>query len=184
MLALTASQAAREVILQDAIQRDLAAARRAYLLEILWHERYLTRRQLIVRLEGHLGRGCFGLLAWEDNFYRDLRVVKRALQAAGYSLRYSRKTRRSGYYLDGQPAISHELAQIVRTTIAQVDPNQIEVLRRLTPAQRFCLGCSVSDAARNVVAYRLRLRQPELNPSQANFLTLQKRGDQRHQKYE
>ena len=121
-----------------------------------------------------MGRDCFGVSAWEDNFYRDLRVVKQALNAAGYHLQYSRTGQRPGYYLEGQPVISDELAQILKNSAAQVDPNQIAVIRRLTPAQRFRLGCSISDAARNVVAYRLRLRQPELTLSQANYLALQK----------
>jgi hypothetical protein len=174
MFTLTAPQGAKELILHDAIQRDLPTARRALLLEILWHERYLTRLQLIVRVEGHLGRGCFGLSAWEDNFYRDLRVVKQALKTGGFQLQYSRKRQRPGYYLKGQPVISDELAQILKNSAAQVDPNQIAVLRRLSLAQRFRLGCSISDAARKVVVYRIRLRQPELTLSQANYLALQK----------
>lgn len=174
MIALTVPQPAREVILRDSIQRDLPTARRALLLEILWHERYLTRAQLIARVEGHLGHGCFGASAWEDNFYRDLRVVKQAFEAAGFRLAYSRSAAHPGYYLEGQPAVSEELAEILRKTAAQVDPNQIAVLRRLSPAQRFRLGCSVSDAARKVVAYRIRQRHPELTPDQANILALQK----------
>jgi len=34
---------AKEIIFQDAIQRDITTARRSALLEILWNERYLTR---------------------------------------------------------------------------------------------------------------------------------------------
>ena len=45
-----------ETLLQDAIDRDPVTARRAHLLKILLHERYLTRRQLIVRVEGLLGK--------------------------------------------------------------------------------------------------------------------------------
>lgn len=173
MVTSTAPQIAREVILRDAIQRDLPTARRALLLEILWHERYLTRAQLIVRVEGHLGRGCFGASTWEDTFYRDLRVVKQAFRAAGLRLQYSRNSHQPGYYLKDQPAISEELAEILRHTAAQVDPNQIAILHRLTPAQRFRLGCSISDAARRVVAYRIRLRRPDLTSNQAAFLALQ-----------
>ena len=73
---------AQEVILQDAIQRDLPTARRAALLEILWHERYLTRAQLMARVGLQLGKHCFGTSAWEDTFYRDMHVVKQAFKAA------------------------------------------------------------------------------------------------------
>ena len=79
MVKLTAPMQAREILLQDAIERDPVTARRSLLLEILWHERYLTREQLIVRVEFQLGRNCFGFSAWEDNFYRDLRIIKRAI---------------------------------------------------------------------------------------------------------
>jgi hypothetical protein len=64
MLTLTLLQKDTDVVLQDAIQRDLRTARRALLVEILWQERYLTRAQLIVRVEGRLGGGCFGDAAW------------------------------------------------------------------------------------------------------------------------
>lgn len=184
MVCFSAPFAAKEVIFQDAFQRDLLTARRALLLETLWRERYLTRAQLIVRVEGRLGRGCFGASAWADAFYRDLRVVKQALNAAGFQLQYSRNAQRPGYYLKNQPTISEELADILRNTAAEVDPNQIAVLRRLSPAQRFQLGCSVSDAARQVVAYRIRQQQPELTPSQANFLAVQKGQGLSHKSHE
>ncbi|MEA3351230.1 MAG: hypothetical protein U9Q82_11455, partial [Chloroflexota bacterium] len=77
---------AQNIILHDAVERDIVTARRKCLLEILWHERYLTRSGLIARVEAELVKGCFGKSAWEDVFYRDMRVVKKAFQAAGYEL--------------------------------------------------------------------------------------------------
>jgi len=68
---------ALETLLQDALGRDPVTARRAHLLKILLHERYLSRQQLTVRVEGLLGKGCFGESAWEDTFYRDMRIVKK-----------------------------------------------------------------------------------------------------------
>jgi hypothetical protein len=73
----------KNVILHDAIQRIATTARRAALLEILWNERYLTRSQLTARVELRLGRGCFGSSAWQDTFYRDMRIVKHAFEAGG-----------------------------------------------------------------------------------------------------
>ncbi len=143
-----------ETLLQDAIVRDPATARRAALLKILIDERYLTRQQLITRVEGVLERGCFGVSAWEDVFYRDIRVVKRALLAAGNRLCYSRSRQQPGYYLDGQPSVSTELADIIRHSVEEADPAQFDIFQLMTPAQRFYLGCSVTDAARNAVAYR------------------------------
>lgn len=165
---------AQNVILQDAIQRDLTTARRAALLEIIWHERYLTRTQLIVRVELRLGKNSFGTSAWADTFYRDMHVVKRALKAAGYTLLYSRGKWQPGYYLQGQSALSPELRQILRSAVAEVDQRQINIFNQLSPADRFHQGCSISDTARQVVAYRIRQENPQLSPAEANRIALQR----------
>ncbi|MBE0669244.1 MAG: hypothetical protein IH588_01540 [Anaerolineales bacterium] len=163
-----------DVILNDAMQRDITTARRVTLLQILWNERYLTRAQLIVRTEYRLGRNCFGTSAWEDTFYRDMRVVKQAFQAAGYVLEYSRDRKNKGYYLKGQPALSPEFRQMVKASAEEVDQRQINIYRRLSAADRFRQGCSISDTARNVVAYRIRQENPELTVLEAHRLALQR----------
>ena len=163
---------AQEILLQDAAQRDRATARRGCLLHILWRERYLTRQQLIVRVEGLLGRGCFGDSAWEDTFHRDMRLVCQAFKAAGYQLAYSRRPTRPGYYLVGQPTLHPDLARTLAGSIAEVDPAQIAIFRRMSPQERFRLGASISDTARKVVAYRLQQRNPNLSPEEANRMAL------------
>lgn len=165
---------AQEILLQDAIQRDLTTARRASLLQILWHERYLTRSQLMARVGIRLGKNCFGTSAWEDTFYRDIRVVKHAFKAAGYALSYSRSKHQTGYYLKDQPALSSELRQVLRSSAAEVDQRQIEIYQRLSPADRFHQGCSISDTARKVVAYRIRQENPNVSAEQANRMALQR----------
>ena len=178
MIKSTSYTKARELILQDAIQRDLTTARRVALLEILWHERYLTREQLIARVGLRLGKNCFGTSAWEDTFYRDMRLVKQAFKAAGYSLSYSRNKLQTGYYLQGQPALSPELQQILHSSAAEVDQRQIDIYRRLSPADRFRQGCSISDTARKVVAYRIRQENPNLSIEEANRMALQRAYEQ------
>jgi hypothetical protein len=168
------SPKSNEVLLQDAIQRDLTTARRASLLQILSKERYLTRTQLIARVELRLGKNCFGTSAWEDTFYRDMRVVKRAFQAAGYQLEYSRNKEQPGYYLRGQPALSPEFRQIVKSSAMEADPQQIDIYRKLAPATRFRQGSGISDAARNVVAYRIRQENPELTVEESIRMALQR----------
>jgi hypothetical protein len=168
------SRTAMEVILQDAIQRDITTARRATLLQILWNERYLTRAQLIVRVAYRLGRNCFGTSAWEDTFYRDMRVVKQAFQAAGYVLEYSRNTEQPGYYLRGQPALSPEFQQMVKASAAEADQRQVDIYHQLSSVARFRQGCAISDTARKVVAYRIRQDNPELTPQEANQIALQR----------
>jgi len=161
---------AREVIIQDAIQRDMATARRFALLNLIWNERFLTREQLVARIELKLGKNCFGRSAWEDNFYRDMRVVKQAFHATAYQLAYSRSKQLSGYYLVDQPPLSPLLKKILSSISSEVDPRQIEIYHRLSPADRFRQGCAVSDAARRVVAYRIRQQNPGMDLTEANKL--------------
>ena len=155
MTKLTLPIAIKDAILHDAIERDITTARRFALLEILWNERYLTRAQLIARVELRLGKNCFGIAAWEDTFYRDMRFTKQAIEAAGYRLLYSRKRLQPGYYLHGQPLLLSEIKQVLKTSAAEVDQRQIDIYRKLTFAERFYQGCSISDTARKVVAYRI-----------------------------
>ena len=162
------------VLLQDAIERDITTARRAALLHILWNERYLTRSQLIARVEYRLGRNCFGVSAWEDIFFRDMRVVKQAFQAVGLVLDYSRKKENGGYYVREQEALSLEFKQMIKAGAAEVDQRQLDIYRKLSAATRFKQGCAISNTARNVVAYRIRQENPKLTPQEAQKLALQR----------
>lgn len=171
---LTVSRKAVETILRDAIQRDITTARRAALLLILWNERYLTRAQLIARVEYRLGGNCFGISAWEDTFYRDMCVVKQAFLAAGCDLEYSRKKERPGYYVKGQPELSPEFSQMIKASASEVDPRQIAIYHRLSAAERFRQGCAISDTARKVVAFRIRQENPELSEQESNRIALQR----------
>lgn len=173
MTLLPASRAIN-VLLQDAIERDITTARRAALLHILWNERFLTRFQLIARVEYQFGRNCFGVLAWEDTFFRDMRVVKRAFQAVGLVLDYSRKKEKRGYYVREQEALSLEFKRMIKAGAAEVDQRQIDIYRKLSPAARFKQGCAISNTARNVVAYRIRQENPKLTPQEAQKLALQR----------
>lgn len=166
---------AANVLLEDAMKRDRPTARRVALVEILLQERYLTREQLIVRVEGKLGKGCFGDTAWEDTFYRDMQVAKRTLRVVGYQPAYSRSSKRPGYYLRNQALIGSELTAILDGCVAEVDSSQIEILKKLTFGQRFQQGYSASNLARNVVAYRIQQRNPKLSTVEAQRLAIQER---------
>ncbi len=174
MISSLPSRKAIAVLFHDAMQRDLTTARRSALLQILWNERFLTRPQLIARIEYQLGKKCFGVDAWEDTFYRDIRVVKQAFLAAGLILEYSRDKNRSGYYIREQNALSLEFAKLVKASVAEVDQRQIDIYRRLSPAARFRQGCAISDTARNVVAFRIRQENPSLTEQEASQLALQR----------
>lgn len=174
MIALTPSKKATEVLLHDAVQRDITTARRAALLHILWNERFLTRSQLIARVEYQLGKHCFGVSAWEDAFYRDVRVVKQSFLAAGLTLEYSRDKNHPGYYIREQGGLSPEFINMLKASAAEVDQRQIDIYRRLSPAARFRQGCAISDTARNVVAFRIRQEDPSLTVQEAHRLALQR----------
>jgi hypothetical protein len=174
MIRLSLPTVMKDAILQDAIQRDITTARRVALLVILWNERYLTRSQLIARVELRLGKNCFGISAWKDTFYRDMRFVKQAFEAAGYRLLYSRNKQQPGYYLDGQPPLSSEIQQVLKGSAAEVDQRQIDIYCKLSFAERFYQGCSISDTARKVVAYRIRQENPKLSLVEANRMALQR----------
>lgn len=134
----------------------------------MWQERFLTREGLVARVEGEIGKACFGVSAWKDTFSRDMRVVKRALQAAGYQLVYRRSQKRRGYEILNQPPVSDELAKILAGATAEVDPAQIAVLRSLQATERFRLGSSMSDTARIAVSHRIHRRDPVLSQVEAN----------------
>ena len=144
------------------------------MLDLLWNERFLSREQLIARVELKIEKNCFGRSAWKDTFYRDMRLVKLALRAAGFQLAFSRSKHRCGYYLVDQPPLSPQLKNILTSIASEVDPRQIEIYRRLSMSDRFRQGCVASDAARKVVAYRIRQQNPEMSLVQANRLALQR----------
>jgi hypothetical protein len=157
----TPFRAALQALLKDAAQRDLVTARRKLLVEFISRERYLSREALITRVETVLGKGCFGEAAWEDVFYRDMRVVKDSFRAAGYHLAYSRSQERPGYYLKGEEALGAEVARQIQGAVAEVDPRQTAVTRRLTPAERAQQGLSITHLAHRVTSFRETQREKE-----------------------
>jgi hypothetical protein len=164
----------KEAFLGDAVQRDITTARRGALLEILRNERYLTRAHLITRVELQLGKNCLGISAWEDTFYQDMRFVKQAFEAAGYRLLYSRNKQQHGYYLEGQPALRSEIKQVLKGSAAEVHQRQIDIYRKLSFSERFHQECSISDTARQVVAYRIPQENPRLSLAEASRMALQR----------
>lgn len=103
-----------------------------------------------------------------------MRFVKLAFEAVGYRLLYGRNKQQPGYYLDGQPALSSEFQQVLKGSAAEVDERQIAIYRKLSFAERFHQGCSISDTARKVVAYRIRQENPKLSIGEANRMALQR----------
>jgi hypothetical protein len=103
-----------------------------------------------------------------------MRFVKQAFETAGYQLLYSRKKDQPGYYLEGQPALRPEIQQVLKGSAAEVDQRQLNIYNELSFAERFRQGCSISDTARMVVAYRIRQENPKLSLAESNRIALKR----------
>ncbi len=156
ILPLSLPPGTESYLLLDAQERDVVTARRVHLLQLLWRERYITRDGLVERVEIMMRHACFGKKSWEDNFYRDMRIVKAALKRSGYDLKYSRKVDRPGYYLAKEPGLHPDEERAICAALRELDPRQIEIYRRISPAQKFAQACSIIDLARRVSAARNR----------------------------
>jgi len=153
-------------LLTDAVDRDLVTARRLALLRLVWQESFLSSTGLISRTEAILGRGCFGTAA-AATFRRDIRALKAILQRAGFSLRFSRQSGRGGYYVVGRPELAPELARMIEAGMQDVDPQQIALAARLTPADRIQQAGQLSDGLRRMAVRRLMNEQPGLGLREA-----------------
>lgn len=141
-------------LLREAAQRDPVTARRLHLARVLLRERFLTRNSLIFRVEAAMGSASFGENSWQDTFYRDLRVVKAALKHAGYELKYSRRRGNQGYYLAGEAPLHPQVKKEIAGALRELDARQIEIYRRLSPAQKFAQASSLANFSRRVAGAR------------------------------
>lgn len=66
-----------------------------------------------------------------------------------------------------QVQLDEQTRRLIAGAVAELDPRQIAITRRLTPAQRFQQGVSMIRLAEQVGAYRLRQRRPELTEVEA-----------------
>jgi hypothetical protein len=136
-------------LLEKTSRREDTRARRKQLLKTLYHERYLTWKGLAWRLEWVLG--------WTPSrfvFIQDMWFVRKAFQAAGYQVAYSWTGEMRGFYLRGEGELSQEWLRAIQGAVTEVDPRQVEITRRLTPAQRVQQGLSLTNLAHSVVRYR------------------------------
>ncbi len=161
--------------LRETARQNILTARRSALLRLVWQESFLTREGLISRVEDLVGRGCFGSSP-RTAFARDLAVVRQVLAQAGHRLTYSRGDGREGYYVEGRPVLDERLQRQIAGAVAEVDPRQAEISRRLSPAQQFQQGRSMTELAERVAAYRLRLRYPDLTEARARRVVRERRG--------
>ncbi len=148
---------AQSVLFRDVLKRDTVTARRVHLLQILLREKYLSRESLIRKVEYLMGYYSFGKNSWEDIFYRDMRVVKKALKEAGFEVNYSRTKDKLGYYLTGNPLLGDDVKKEISGAIAELDNSQIEIYKKMPPAQKFFQAISIIDFGR-----RIKLKQEQI----------------------
>ncbi len=63
--------------------------------------------------------------------------------------------------------LDQRMKQQIRAAVREVDPAQIAIIRKLTPAQRAEIALSMIRAGEEVAVYRLRLKRPELTDVEA-----------------
>jgi len=137
-------------LLRDAEKRDPVTARRSHLARLLLRERYLTRESLMFRVESLMGFASFGEKSWQDNFYRDMRVVKAALKQAGFDLKYSRAGDRPGYYIAGGSSLHLNVITEITGALGEIDQEQIEIYKFIPPAQKFFQACSIINLGKKI----------------------------------
>ena len=69
-------------------------------------------------------------------------------------------------------ALTPDMIAEIRGAWAEVDPAQMAIISRLSPAERMRKGFAMSNAVRRVGVYRLRQQRPELSEAEANRLVL------------
>jgi len=141
--------------MKGAMQHDRALARRMTLIALLWEESGIDGAGLLARVESRLGKGCFGRQP-ELAFRRDMQVVKTILAQAGLPLKYSRRSKQAGYFVEGRPVLPPEVATAIAGAADEIDPHQIQQLARLTTKARLNLANTLSA---EVLALAVRAEQ-------------------------
>jgi hypothetical protein len=85
--------------------------------------------------------------------------LRHILADAGYRLAYSRRPDWPGYYIVGRPRLDERLRRLIMGAVAEVDPQQIAIYRRLGPAQRIWQLGHLSDWLRLANERRLDSRR-------------------------
>jgi hypothetical protein len=148
------------------------ALRRSLIARMIWQASYQRSPGLIDNVAYLLGRQIWGGQP-RTTLASDILALRRALADAGQRLRYSNRPGQKGFYVQGRPPLDAELVQGIYGAMAEVDPAQMAIIRRLTPAQRFAQAMSMIDFVHKVGARRLRHRQPYLSEQEALRLARQ-----------
>jgi hypothetical protein len=153
---------------------DQVALRRSLIARMIWQASYQRSPGLIDNVAYLVGWRAWGEQP-RATLAADILALRRALAAMGHRLAYSNDPQRKGYYVRGRPALDPKLVKGIRGALAEVDPQQMEIIRRQTPAWRVAQAASMVAAVEEVGSYRLRLRRPQLTVQEALRLIRQRR---------
>lgn len=65
------------------------------------------------------------------------------------------------------PPLTREMIQRdVRAALAELDPQQLAIARRMTPAERFALVCDLNGFLRNAVIAAIHEQRPDLGEAE------------------
>ena len=67
-----------------------------------------------------------------------------------------------------QIPVSEEMRAEIRGALAEIDPAQMAIIARMTPAQRMEMGFAMSNSVLRIAVDRLRQLRPELSEAEAN----------------
>lgn len=80
-----------------------------------------------------------------------MRAVKNAFARSGYDLRYSRRRERAGYYFANDPAtLGESVKKEIAGAIRELDDAQIEIYKKMSPAQKFYQAASIINLGNTV----------------------------------
>jgi len=63
--------------------------------------------------------------------------------------------------------VTEEMRREIAGAVAEIDLTQMEMLRRMTPAQRVRMAASMIADVERVAVYRLRQREPQVSEEEA-----------------
>jgi hypothetical protein len=65
-------------------------------------------------------------------------------------LKYSRTSKRPGYYIAGETSLHPDVKREIAGALVEIDQVQIEIYKRIPPAQKFYQACSIINLAKKV----------------------------------
>ncbi len=145
---------------------DEPALRRSLLARMIWQVSYQSNTGLIENVAYLIGWQTWGANP-RVTLAQDIYALRHALATIGYHLAYSRHAVHKGFYLRGRPMLDPQLERRMIGAMAEIDPAQMAITRKLSVADRVAQALSMMDAAEQAGVYRLRLRKPHLSEQDA-----------------